>query len=124
MQLATAEVVLAALDDRHRHVTPERGSRERNVVAEQLLLERLGRRGDDDAETRFERRQEIGETLADTGAGLGDEVTAGRERRGDLGRERGLLGALLELGQRARKRRRRGRSGRPSPPAYATERMF
>ena len=80
VQLAAAEVVLAALDHRHRYVTPECGSRERDVVAKQLLLKRLGRGGHHDPQPRLERGQEIGEALADAGAGLGDEVPAGRER--------------------------------------------
>src|SRR5205823_843975 len=66
---------------------------------EELLLERLRRRRDDDAQARFERRQEVGETLARPGPGLGDEVLPGQERALDGSGERRLLGAGLEAGQ-------------------------
>src|SRR5439155_24151221 len=81
LQLLSAEVVLAALHDRDLDVASERRGGHRHVVSKQLLLERLGRRRDDDPPAGFERRQQVGEALADTGSGLGDEVATRRERR-------------------------------------------
>ena len=63
--------------------------------AEQLFLQRLRRGRDDDPLPRLERRDEVGEALADAGAGLGDEVLADRER-------------VLDGARRARPARRRG----------------
>ena len=101
LQLPAAEVVRAPLQHLDAHVAPERGRCDRDVLREQLLLERLRRGGDDDAAPRLERRHEVREALADAGAGLGDEVLAGRERVLDAGGERSLLGPRLEVGKRA-----------------------
>ena len=44
---------------------------------------------------------QVGEALPGAGAGLGDEVLAGRERALDGGGERSLLGPRLVAGKRA-----------------------
>ena len=74
LQLATAEVVRAAFQHLDANSAAERGGGDRDVLREQLLLERLGGGGDDNAPPRLERRYEIGEALPDSGAGLGDEM--------------------------------------------------
>ena len=104
LQLAAAQVVRAALQHLDADVASDRGCGDRDVLREQLLLERLGRGGDDHAAPRLERRDEIGEALADAGARLGDEMLAGRERVLDAGCERGLLAPRLVLGERMRER--------------------
>ena len=104
LELAAAEVVRAALQHLDADVAAERGRGDRDVLREQLLLERLGRGRDDDPPPRLERRDEVGEALADAGARLGDEVLAGRERVLDAGGERGLLAPRLVVGKRMRER--------------------
>ena len=104
MQLPTAEVVLASLHDGDLDLPAERSRRDRYILAEQLLLQRLRGGGDDDPLSGLERRQQIREALADARPGLGDEVPAAGERHLDRVGERRLLGARLELGQGAGKR--------------------
>ena len=104
LELTAAEVVRSTLQHLDAHGAPDRGRGDGDVLAEQLLLQRLGRGGDDDAPPRLERRHEIREALADTGAGLGDEVLAGRERVLDRRRERGLFAPRLVVGKRMRER--------------------
>ena len=104
VQLPAAEVVLAPLEDGDGDLAPEGRRGDRHVLLEQLLLERLRRGRDDDAEPRLERGHEVGEALADARPGLGDEVLAGQERPLDRGRERRLLWPRLVLGQGARER--------------------
>ena len=48
MQALAAEVVLSALEDSHVDLAAECGRGRRHVLRQQLLLERLRRRGDDD----------------------------------------------------------------------------
>ena len=104
LQLPPAEVVRAALEDARVDRPADRGRRDRHVLAEQLLLQRLRRGRDDDALSRLERRDQVGEALADAGPGLGDEMLADGEGVFDRGGERRLLGARLVLGQRALER--------------------
>ena len=99
MQVLAAEVVLAALQHRDPHLAPERGRGGRDVVREQLLLERLRRRRDDDALPGLERRDQVREALPHAGPGLREQVPPGRERMLDRGRERSLLGPRLVAGQ-------------------------
>ena len=104
LQLAAAEVVRPSLEHLHPHVPSDRGCGDRDVLGEQLLLERLGRRRDDDPPPGLECGDQIGEALPDAGARLGDEMLAGLERPFDAGRERGLLAPRLVLGKRMRER--------------------
>ena len=101
LQLTAAEVVLPSLQQLDAHGPPADGGGHRHVRAQQLLLERLGRRRDHDPLPGLKRGDQIGEALAHAGAGLGDEVLAAPERTVDGGRERGLLGARLVARQRA-----------------------
>ncbi len=104
LQLPAAEVVRATLQHLDTDVPPDRSRRDRDVLREQLLLERLGRGGNDHAPPGLERRNEIGEALADAGACLGDEMLAGLEGLLDAGCERGLLAPRLVPGKRMRER--------------------
>jgi hypothetical protein len=72
------EVVLASLQHRHAHALGARGDR-RGVLAGQLVLEVLGGGGDDDALAGHRGRDEIGERLANAGAGLDHGGRASRE---------------------------------------------
>ena len=101
LQLPAAEVVLAPFQHLDAHGPPADGRRDRHVRAQQLFLERLGRRRDDDALPGGERGDQVGEALADAGAGLGHEVLPAPERAVDGGRQRGLLRARLVARQRA-----------------------
>jgi hypothetical protein len=124
LQGTPAEVVRAPLQDADVDLGAERGRRDRHVLVEQLLLERLRRRRDHHALPRGERRHEIGEALPHPGPGLGDEVLARRERPLDRLGERCLLGARLVAGQGASE----GPAGAEDlvhrGAAYAGERMF
>ena len=123
-ELAAAEVVLAALQHLDPHSTAQRGSRDGHVVPEQLLLQRLRRRRDHDPEAGRQSRDQVREALADPGAGLGDEVLAGRERALDLVGEGGLLRPRL-VGKARLQARRRDRRPRPSDwRGYVDERTF
>ena len=104
LQLPPAEVVRAPLEDARVDLAADRRRRDRNVLAEELLLERLRRGRDDDALSRLERRDQVGEALADARSGLGDEMLAGQEGVLDRSGERRLLRARLVLGQRALER--------------------
>ena len=56
---------------------------ERQILRRQLVLQRLGRRGDDDRRPGLDRRYEVGQGLAGAGSRLDDEVTTGADRIGD-----------------------------------------
>ena len=124
LQLLAAEVVLAPLEHGDAHLPPERARRGRHLVGEQLLLQRLRRRRDDDALPRLERRDQVAEALARARSRLGDQVLARRERLLDGPRERGLLGPRLEAGKRGGERAGRAECVAHSPRGYASERMF
>jgi hypothetical protein len=74
-----AGVVRAALEQLRTDRPAARGSRQRQVVAQQLRLQRERGSGDDDAAPRERRRNEIGETLAGACPGLADERPAARQ---------------------------------------------
>ena len=100
-----AGVIVAALHvadlERPREVFLE----ERHVLEEELFLKVLGARGNDDALARKQRRDQIGERLPGTGAGLDDEMPFLRQRRFDglghlhLARPEFIVG--MPLGERA-----------------------
>ena len=104
LQLPAADVVLAPLEHRDGQLAAERAGGDRHVLVQELLLQRLRRRRDDDALTRLERRQEVREALPDARARLGDEVLTRREGVFDRARQRGLLRPRLVLGQGALER--------------------
>ena len=104
LKLAPAEVVLAALQHDHVDLAADRRRGDRDVLVQELLLQRLRRGRDDHALARLERRDQVGEALADAGARLGDEMLAGREGELDRAGERSLLRPRLVVGERARQR--------------------
>ena len=75
-----AEIVLPALEHGDVDLAAKHGGRDRDVIREQLLLQRLRRRRDDDAAAQGQRGNEIGEALAGARAGFRQEVLAGGER--------------------------------------------
>ena len=71
-----AQVVAAALHDGDAQVAPEGLGQERDVLADELLLEVLGAGGDHDPASQLHGRQQVGQGLAGAGAGLGQEDAA------------------------------------------------
>ena len=125
LQLAAADVVLAALQHRYRQLTAERPRCDRHVLVKELLLQRLGRGRDDHALSGLERRQQVGKALPDAGAGLGDEVLPGRECPFDGTRRARPARAAARTRAGRGRARHRGRRPPSSPaPGYAIERMF
>ncbi len=98
-QLRAADVRGAPLHDRRPELAARRDRGERDVVPEQLILERLRRRRDDDAPARERGGHEVREALADARAGLGDEVPLAGERERDGLGEPHLPGAPPEARQ-------------------------
>jgi hypothetical protein len=88
-----AEVVGAALHHLDVEVDAERSLDERQVLADDLVLQVLRARRDDHLQTRGNRGEQVGERFADTGPGLGDELAAALQRRFDATRDLELLGA-------------------------------
>ena len=95
VQRLAAEVVLAALEHGNSHFTPDRRSRDGNVLGEQLLLESLRRRRHDYATAGRKRRHEVRETLAGAGTRFCEQVLACLERVGDCLGQLSLLRARL-----------------------------
>jgi hypothetical protein len=75
---------------------------ERDVFQKELLLQRLGGGGDNDALAQAQHRDQIGERLARTGAGFHDEVTLLGERLLDCLRHLELPAAELVSRMRPR----------------------
>jgi hypothetical protein len=92
-----AEIARATLQERHRHRQVERAAKARQIAEEELVLERLGRGAEQRPGTAEQRRDEVGEGLADAGAGLDDEratlLDRGRdsERHVELDRAFGMI---------------------------------
>ena len=105
LQPREAEVVAAPLHEREADGRAQQLRDERQVLAEDLVLEVLRVRAHDDREVVRERperrRDEVGHRLADARAGLHDEMARGGERGGDLARHPHLLRAALVAGHRA-----------------------
>ena len=98
-QLGQAEVVRPALQDGRIGGRRQDPGHERDVLADELVLERLAGGGDDDALARECRRHQVGERLSDAGTGFDDEVAASRQGVGD-GLTHVELGiALLAVGK-------------------------
>ena len=124
MQCLPARVVLAALEHGDANVATERPRGDRDVLREQLLLERLRRGRDDDALPRLERRQQVREALAGSRPGLREQVPPRVEGALDGRRERRLLGPRLEARQHAREPAVRSEDRVHPRGVYAGERMF
>ena len=104
---AAAEIVRAALDDRDaERFGAERFGEcfgdDRHVLVEQLVLEIQGVGGDRHRHPlgalMQDRRQEIGERLADPGGRFDRQDAAGRQHIGDAARHLELSGTMLERG--------------------------
>ena len=97
-ELVAAEVVGAALHVADAQVAQQRFEK-RNVAEVELVLQRLGAGGDDDALAGAQGGQQIGQGFAGAGAGFDDQVAAFGERAFDgLGHFQ-LAGAVF-VGQR------------------------
>ena len=112
LQVVQADVVGAPLEQRHVHRRAERLAHARQVAVEELVLQRLGAGGDDHAAAREQRRDEVGEGLAGSGARLRHQHAVRLDRLQHGARELDLLPALSESRHRARER-----------PALAEERL-
>jgi hypothetical protein len=101
LQALAAEVILATFEDDDPHRTTERRCGGRHVLRQELLLQRLRRRGDDHPLAGDERRDEIRQALPCPRTGLGDEVVAALERIRHCVREGLLRRPRLEAGEGA-----------------------
>ena len=105
VQRLAAEVVLPSLEHGHLHLATQGGGGDRDVLREQLLLQRLRRGRDDDPAARLQRRDEIGEALPGPCARFGKQVLARPEGvghgPGELGLLRPRLVAEQDLSDRA-----------------------
>ena len=112
-QLGAAEIVGAALQqrerERHRAVLVQR----RQVLGDELALERDRRGGDDDLEARRNGRREVREALSRAGRRLGNEMVSGAHRLGDRSHEELLSVALLAFHPRDRRAEQLQRIGPP-----------
>ncbi len=106
-QLVAAEIVGAALHVADAQAAQQRFEK-RNVAEEELILQRLGAGGDDDALAGAQRGQQVGEGLAGAGAGLDDQVAALGEGALDGLGHLELAGAVL-VGQRRTRENAAGR---------------
>jgi hypothetical protein len=94
-----AEVVLTPFEHCHAHRPAQSGRGGRHVLRQELLLQRLRRRRHDHPLARYEGREEVGQALARSRAGLCEEVLLAGQRVRDRLRETGLPGAWLEARQ-------------------------
>ena len=103
-QPVAAQVVGASLEERDPRGTPESRGHERQVLREQLVLERARPGGDQHAQTGEQGRNEISEGLARAGPGFHHQGLARGERLCDPLRHVQLLAAHLEVAERALER--------------------
>ena len=104
---AEGDVVAPALDEHGTELDGQHRLQERHILVDDLLLERDGVRGDDDPAFLvfvflklgdvLDRRQQIAEGFAHSGACFNDELVALLQRVGDGSDHLLLLGALLEV---------------------------
>ena len=99
-QAVAAQVVAATLEQRDPRRPPERGAHQRQVLREQLVLQRARAGGDQHARPGEQRRHEVGEGLAGAGARLDDQRLAPGERGSDALRHAQLLATHPEVRQR------------------------
>ena len=122
LELLLAEVVAAALEQRHAQRNVERLLHERNVFAHELLLQRDRAGREHDLLPAAHRRDEIRQRFPDAGAGLDDRVHAFEDAALDELRHLHLARrALRSPAARARSDRRRAKtSARSSRSCRAT----
>lgn len=102
LEAAATKVVVAPLQKRAGDVAREGRGSGRDVVCEQLLLQSLRRRRDDDPQAALDRRDQVREALAGPRARLREQMPAAGERVLDRLRERLLLRARLKPGETGR----------------------
>src|SRR5690606_5801911 len=111
----TAQVIGTALEQGGTYTYPQRLLQAWQVTVEQLVLQRAGAGGNDAALARQQHRHQVGESLAGTGTGLGQQhvhlLDRGGNGRGQLllGRARGET--VEDVGQRTTGGQRRGGAG-------------
>ena len=76
LQALQAQVAGAALQQRQRHRQAQRIAQARQVAQEELVLQALGGGADQRAPARQQQRHQVGEGLADAGAGFGHQRAA------------------------------------------------
>ena len=100
LPLQPAEIVLAPLHAGHRHTASQKALKLGKVLLEELVLKILGRRRDHHPLPAEERRDQIGERLADPGSRLDHQRPVPVQRRFDPRRHFHLPGPVFEAGQR------------------------
>ena len=80
VQPVAAQVAGAALEQRHAHRHAQRVAQARQVAQEELVLQALGGGADQRTPARQQQRHQVGEGLADAGAGLGHQRLAAGPR--------------------------------------------
>ncbi len=80
-EMVMAHVVGAPLEERQRHRHAQRAADLRQVALEQLILQRLGARGNDDLAAVEQRGDEVRERLAGARAGFGEQRASARRSR-------------------------------------------
>ena len=103
-ETVATQVVCAALQQRDARRPPERCTHQRQVLGEQLVLERTRSGGDQNARAREQRRHQIGKGLARASARLDHQRLARGERRAHALRHAQLLAPHLEVRERPRER--------------------
>src|SRR6185437_6412033 len=93
------EVVRATLEQRDPRGPPEGTGDERQILREELILQRPGACRDEHASPGEQRGNEIGEGLACAGPGLDDQHLSRLDRPGHAIRHVHLLRARGEIGQ-------------------------
>ena len=121
MELLQADVVAATFRQRIRRATAERAlersDQARQILVDELGLQRLGRRGHDHPFATGERRHEIAERLAGARPSLDQEVLPAAQRQLDRRDHRPLPFPRLRAGDRAEsnlEQRKRRTPGHPS----------
>jgi len=99
-----AQVVASALQQRDACRAAECRAHERQILGEQLILERARAGGDEHTRAREQRRYQIGKGLARASAGLDDQRFARRQRVAHALRHVQLFASHLEIGERPRER--------------------
>ena len=83
LEPVAAQIVGAALEQRDARRAAERRGHQRQVLGEELILQRAGAGGDQHAQARQQRRHQVGEGLAGAGAGLDHQRFARAQGVGD-----------------------------------------
>ena len=97
VQPMQTQIAGPALEQRGAHRQLERGDQARQVAAEELVLQGLGGGREQHALAAQQRRHQVREGLADTGAGFDDQLAAGFDRARHRHRHLCLAIALAEL---------------------------